>query len=164
MSGYDITRSNQPASGADVLSIREFFPHLCPTSASLRCPTRVDRFQHTPSIFGFVREFREECSPTYVVYRLGKHTASQAFYVQIFDSDCPEALHQPECELVLKLVPLVLNPLVNLLQQLHRFAAAVRTLLTTSDLTLGTPQLRFGFLIPTMIRHRLAVRHRGERL
>jgi hypothetical protein len=97
------------------------------------------------------------------VYRLGEHAACQAFDVQIFDSNCSEVLYQPEREFVLKLVPLVLNTLVNLLQQPHRFAATVRAFLATSNLTLSTAQFRFGFLVPAAVRHRLTVGQRGER-
>jgi len=68
------------------------------------------------------------------VYRLGEHAAGQAFEVQIFDRNCSEVFYHPEREFVLQLVPLVLNTLANLLQQPHRFAAAVRAFLATSNL------------------------------
>jgi hypothetical protein len=80
------------------------------------------------------------------VYRLGKSPASQALNVQIFDCNYSEVLDKPEGELILKLVPLILNPLVNLLQQRNGFTATVRASLTTCNFTLGTPQLCFRSL------------------
>jgi hypothetical protein len=78
---------------------------------------RVDRLQRATSVFSVVRKFGKEGGPRHIVYRLGEHAACQAFDVQIFDRNCSEVLYQPEREFVLKLVPLVLNTLVNLLQQ-----------------------------------------------
>src|SRR5208283_4030136 len=109
LSTDNITRSKQPASAAEVLSIRELLPHLCSAGAGLTGSTRVDGLEHTPSVFGFVREFREESSPTYIGYRLGEHATSQALDVQIFDGNYTEVLDQPERKLVLKLVSLVLD-------------------------------------------------------
>jgi hypothetical protein len=96
------------------------------------------------------------------VYRLGEHTACQAFDIQIFDRNYTEVLDQPERKLVLKLMPLVLDSLVNFLQQHHRFSAALRTFLATSNFTLGTSQLRFGLLIPPGVWHRLVIRQGCE--
>ena len=47
------------------------------------------------------------------MYRLSEHSASQAFDVQISDSNYTEILDQPERKLVLELVPLVLDSLVD---------------------------------------------------
>ena len=138
LSTDNLTRSKQPASAAEVLSIGEFLPHLCSAGAGLTGSPRVDGLQHTPSVFGFVREFREEGSPTYILYRLGEHSTSQALDVQIFDGHYTEVLDQPERKLVLKLVSLVLDSLVNLLQQCRRFTTTMRTLLTTGNFALGT--------------------------
>lgn len=145
-----------------MLSIREFLPHCCPACTCLTCSTGVDRLQPATSIFGFVRKFRKEGGPRHIVYRLGKHSTRQASNVQIFDTKQSEVLDQPERELVLKLIPLVLDSLVNLLQQLNSLAAAVRAFLASSNFTLSTAQFRFRLLIPTRVRHRLVVGHRDE--
>src|SRR6202040_2175052 len=105
LSRYNITRSNQPASGADVLSIREFLPRLSSAGAGLTGATRLNQLQRAPGAFGLVRKFREEGRPRDIVYRLGEHTASQALDMQIFNGNHCKIPHQPEREFVLKLVP-----------------------------------------------------------
>jgi hypothetical protein len=119
-----------------VLPIREFLPHRCPARTGLTGSLRVDRLQRATSVFSFVRKLGKEGGPRRIVYRLGEHAACQALDVQVFDSHASEVLYQPEREFVLKLVPLVLNTLVNLFEQPHRFAAAVGAFLATSNLAL----------------------------
>jgi hypothetical protein len=157
LSRHDITRSNQTASGADVLSIREFLPHLCSACACLTCSTWVDSLQRATSTFSLVRKFRKEGCPTRIVYRLGEHAACQAFDVQIFNRNYTEVLDKPERKLVLKLMSLVLDSLVNFLQQRNSFTATVRAFPAASNLALSTAQLRFRSLIPAWVRDRLVI-------
>jgi hypothetical protein len=96
------------------------------------------------------------------MYRLAEHPPSQALDVQILYRDGSEILRQPERELVLKLMPLILNSLVNFLQQRNRFTMTVGTFLTACDFALSTAQLCFRFLIPAVIWNRLAIRHGSE--
>jgi hypothetical protein len=107
VSTNNITRSKQTTRSANMLSVGETFSHCCAVDASLTGAARVYLYQSAPSIFSFVRNLRDQGSPTSIVNRLSEHSARHAFDRQVFDNNPSEMFDQPERKPVLKFIPLI---------------------------------------------------------
>jgi hypothetical protein len=118
---------------------------------------RVYLDQSAPSVFSFVRNLKDQSSPTGIVHRLGQHSTGHALDLQILDHDGSVILDQPEREAMLKVVSLIPDSSVNLLQQHHGFTTPMRTFLATGDFALGTPEASLALLIPSRIGNRRAI-------
>jgi hypothetical protein len=89
-----IPRSNRTTRRAKVLSVAESLSHCRVADACLTGAARVYLDQSAPSIFSFVRNLRDQSSPTGIVNRLGKQAACHALEVQIFDHNRSEILYR----------------------------------------------------------------------
>ncbi len=67
------------------------------------------------SVFSFIAQRGKEGRPADIVNRFPKHTAAQAFHVQVFNDDGSEVAHQFKCFLVLKLFALIPDVLMRFL-------------------------------------------------
>ena len=152
-----ITRSNQATGSADVFSVRESLRHRSSAEACLTGAARVYLQQIAPSIFGFVRNLGDKGSPGSIVNRLGKHAASQALGLQVFDNNRSEVFNQPERKAMLKLIPLIPDSSVNLWKQGNRFVPPVRALLAACNLSLRSTKTGFRLPIESGIRNRRAL-------
>src|SRR5271170_4106443 len=97
-------------------------------------------FEELPtSVFSFIAQQGKEGRPADIVNRFRKHTAAQAFHVQVFNNDGSEVPHQFKCFLVLKLFALIPDVLMRFLYQQNGLVPTLRFLiLRTSYLALGT--------------------------
>jgi len=155
-STYNITRSNQTAFDADVLSIREQLPHRSSTDTGLRCASGIHSNQLPTSIRSFVGKFCNERRPASVMHRLGQHSSSKTFDVQVFDNDCAEVSNEIERLPMLKLISQTIDSSVNFLEQSNRLPSAMRSSLSASYSTLSPTQFGFSTSIPARIRNWLA--------
>jgi hypothetical protein len=162
LSTYDITRSNQTAFDADMFSIREQLSHRGSTDAGLGCASGIHGNQLPTSIRSFVGKFCNERRPASVVYRLGQHSSSKNFDVQVFDNDCAEVSNETERLPMLKLIPQPINPSVNFLEQSDRFPSTVRTLLATGNLALPASKFGFSGSVPARIWNHFTIGQGSE--
>jgi hypothetical protein len=151
VSTNNITRSKQTTRSANMLSVGETFSHCCAVDASLTGAARVYLYQSAPSIFSFVRNLRDQGSPTSIVNRLSEHSARHAFDRQVFDNNPSEMFDQPERKPVLKFIPLISDSSVNLLEPRDGFAAMVRPFLAPRDSSLRSAKTSLGPLAPSRL-------------
>ena len=145
-----------------MLPVRELLPHLRPAQAGLARSVWVYRYQPATSICSFVRKLGEEGSPSYIVDGLGEHPSRQSPDVKVLYRNRPEVVDQPERELVLELVALVLDSGVYLLKQCYSLAASIRALLAPGNLALGTAERGFGILVEPGIGNGFSIGQSGE--
>ena len=108
--------SDRETASATVYPFRECF--LCDgvtLGALLACILRVYFDELPTSVFSFVTQHAKEGRPTDIVNRFRKHAAAEAFYVQVFDDDGSESLHQFVGFLMLKVFALIPDVLVRFL-------------------------------------------------
>ena len=145
-----------------MLPVRELLPHLRPAQAGLARSVWVYRYQPATSICSFVRKLGEEGSPSYIMNRFGEYSACQSLDIQVLYRNRPEVVDQPERELVLEIVALVLDSGVYLLKQCYNLTASIRALLAPGNLALGMAERRFGILVEPRIGNRLSVGKSSE--
>lgn len=80
--------------------------------AGLRSATRIDFNQFDTSVFSFVSKVVDDLSPRGVVNVLGMHPASQAFDVELFNSDPTEAINQISSYFVAEITTAISDPSV----------------------------------------------------
>ncbi len=165
----------------------------CSANACLTCAVGIDLFQHTSSIFRFVREHVEKGRPSGIINGLGEHSACQPFDVQIFDGDNLIVIDEPTRNLVLKVPTLICDVKMRARQELNLcgyiprsllrksyrillfkrrsllrkklicFPATVRAFLSSCYFALSASQPRLRFSIPTRIVNLCAVAQGSER-
>ena len=157
-----VTIRGQAALSTLMPALAEAFRRVRSASAYLARAGRVDLNQLATSVHSFVLQLCEKGTPSGVVNTLSEHRARQALDVQIFDGDCAVVVDQPTRNLVVEVGTLIFYVRVYVLQKLKRFAPAVRTLLSSRNLTLCAAKFRLRLAVVARVFYFRAVRKCGE--
>ena len=124
-------------------SVGERLANVCPAETFLRRSCGVDFQKHSTSAQSLVRSFHEEAAPRCVMYGLGKHSARQPFDVQILNKDRAVAVNDLPTFLVLKVIPLIANFRMNLLDGFLCLPSGLTSTLPSSQHLLSMRRLVF---------------------
>lgn len=158
-----ISRFRQSASYAVMPTITQRFADFCPAETFLRRTRCVDFSIHSPSVQSFVRGFAEKSAPSCVINGLGKHPARQSFDIQVFNKNATVVVHDESADLMMKVVALILDLCVNLLDGLLCFLARITTALLSRQHLLSVGKSFFRLPEVARVFNLSAIGQDGER-
>lgn len=158
-----ISRGRQAARKTTMPTLSQCLRCVCPTEAFLRCAVWPDFNKPSASVLSFVAGEVEELRPSGIIDRLGKHTACEAFDIQILDGYQSVVVDQPTADLVVEVRALIANVRVCPLQQLNRLTSAARASLSPRNPALRPAKFSLRLTVIARIGYLCAVAQGGER-
>jgi hypothetical protein len=147
-----------------VRSFRECLGFDCVTVGTfLRCATWIDGDDHGTGSCSLVPKHHNQVRPRSIQYIFGKHTARQAVYVQLLNSNARKSLDQICREFVEEIGPAPRNLIGICGEARPSFVASLAATFTARPRPLPSPQPLRGQLRPIRSFDKLAIRQRNNR-
>ena len=146
-----ITIRRQSAVETQMPTLGQCLSNFRAACTGLSGTARVNFNEHASGTLSLVREHKEKVGPPGIVNRLAESASRKPFDIQVLNGDQAVRVHDLPRFFVMEIPSLIANVVVKPLKQEDGLAPAIRSLLSTSDTPLETPEFLLRGTEPSRI-------------